>query len=297
MRIRNKRYSVISAVLVLWLILVTPMAAYADAFDEDREGSITITLAEQEEATPIVGAEFHAYRVASVSINNEGNLSYRYTDEFMDCNVALDDPALATALDSYVDENNIPAKKAVTDYQGRIVLSDLKIGLYFLKQTNSVSGYAPCKSFLVTIPNRVDGKYVYDVDASPKTDIERYIDITIKKVWNTGKSSKRADSVTVKLLRDGKVIEKATLSEENNWQVTYIDMPKSDAYSVKETNIPKGFVATYSQKGYEFTVTNSTTLIRTGQPVWPIPVMAIAGICFLTIGAIILHRAREYDAE
>ena len=102
--------------------------------------------------------------------------------------------------------------------------------------------------------------------------------------------------MTVQLLKDGVMVETATLNAQNNWQVTYSDMPESDAYSIVEVNVPKGFTATYSNKGYVFTVTNTASLAQTGQLIWPIPVLALAGLCLITIGAIVLRKPRNRNA-
>jgi hypothetical protein len=94
----------------------------------------------------------------------------------------------------------------------------------------------------------VDG-YVYDVNATPKTEVARLTKITVKKVWNSDASTEAEDSVTVQLLKDGRVIETATLSAKNNWQIVFDNMPESDAYSVKEVDVPKGFTATQGFPG------------------------------------------------
>jgi N-acetyl-beta-hexosaminidase len=138
--------------------------------------------------------------------------------------------------------------------------------------------------------------YVYAVNATPKTEVAKLTSITIQKVWNTDASTKAADSVTVQLLRGGKVVETATLSQNNNWQVTYTNMPESDAYSIKEVNVPKGFTATYKQKGYVFTVTNTSTLIQTGQLIWPIPMLALVGVLLIATGSVLLQKKRKQDA-
>ena len=91
------------------------------------------------------------------------------------------------------------------------------------------------------------------------------------KVWNTDETSKVPDSVTVQLLRNGSVVKTATLNTQNQWQVTFPDMPESDDYSVREINIPQGFTVTYAQNGYSYTVTNTAALLQTGQLTWPIP--------------------------
>ena len=68
-------------------------------------------------------------------------------------------------------------------------------------------------------------------------------------------------------------------------------------YSVKEINIPKGYTATYQQNGFTFTVTNTSTLIQTGQLKWPIPVLAGAGLLLFAGGWILYSKGkRKYNA-
>jgi hypothetical protein len=137
---------------------------------------------------------------------------------------------------------------------------------------------------------------VYDVNASPKTEIVKHTPITIKKVWNTDESDEFEKSVTVQLLKNGNVIKTAILNAQNNWQVTYPDMPASDAYSVKEVDVPKGFTATYKQNDYVFTVTNTANLIETGQLTWPIPVLASIGMLLIAVGIVLLMKKRKPNA-
>ena len=284
----------ITVFLIAWILLGMPMTAFA--LDYDRVGSISVELKDQDDETPIQGAELSLYRVAKVSLNSEKNLSYNFTDAFEDCGFELDDPALSAKLDALVKENSVSAQKLVTDAHGKVTFANLPLGLYFVKQTNAVADYAPCTSFLVTVPSESADGYVYDVNASPKTDVAKLTDITIKKKWNTDASAKAADSVTVQLLKDGAVVKTATLGAQNKWQVTYTDMPESDAYSIKEVNVPKGFTATYSKSGYVFTVTNTSSLAQTGQLIWPIPVLAMAGLCLIAVGTILLRKPRNKHA-
>ncbi len=190
-------------------------------------------------------------------------------------------------------QHNISSTKITTSFDGSAQCIDLPLGLYFVKQTNFVDGFTPCKSFLVTLPQNNNGNYVYDVNASPKTEIAKLSTITIKKEWNTNKATAVTESVTVQLLNDGKVVKTAKLSKENNWQITYKNMPQSDAYTIKEINVPKGFTATYKQKNSVFTVTNTSTLIQTGQLMWPIPVFAISGMLLILIGLWLLCKKKR----
>lgn len=290
------RRKVIIVCVTALLILTCSFTTFAQDFAPEKTGSISVTLTEQYKKEPIVGAELSVYYVATVHMNMNGNLSHVYTDIFEDSGIDIDEPFLATKLDAFVLEHNVPSIKITTDENGMATCKDLPLGLYFVKQTGDVEGFASCTPFMVTVPSMsVDG-YVYDVDASPKTEVSKLTSITIKKVWNTDETTEISDSVTVQLLRDGNVVKTATLNAQNNWQVTYNGMPESDSYSIKEIDIPKGFIATYSQTGYVFTVTNTSTLIHTGQLIWPIPVLAAGGMLFIAIGIMFLQKKRKTNA-
>ena len=290
---RRKILTVCLAVLLLVTCVVT---VSAEKFDPLKTGSISVTLAEQHKKTPIVGAELSMYYIATVGINTNGELNYIYTDAFDKTGIAIDDPELVTKLDAYLSENEEEAIQLCTDANGMAGCTDLQLGMYFIRQTNTVEGYAPCTPFLVTVPMENAEGYVYAVNASPKTEVAKLTSITIKKVWNTDASTKAPDSVTVQLLRDGKVVETAILDESNHWQITYTDMPESDAYSIKEVNVPKGFTATYKRKGYVFTVTNTSKLLQTGQLIWPIPLLAFAGVLLIAAGSVLLQKKRKQNA-
>jgi hypothetical protein len=274
------------------LILSCSGTVLAQEFDPERTGSISVTLTEQYKKEPIMGAELSLYHVATVQLNINGNLSYVYTDAFENSGIEIDDPTLASKLDAFVQERPISSIRITTDANGTAVCKDLALGLYFVRQSGTVDGFAPCTPFLVTLPGMNADGYMYDVNASPKTEVAKLTSITIKKVWNTDASTEASDHVTVQLLRNGNVIQTATLDASNNWQVTYTDLPESDAYSIKEIDIPKGFTATYSRSGYVFTVTNTSTLIQTGQLIWPIPVLAVCGMLLLAVGITLLQKKR-----
>lgn len=290
------RRKIMTISLIICILLLCPFTAFAQELSFDRKGSVSVTLTDSEQNAPIAGAELAVYSVAAIESDGHGSWKYSYADAFENAGIYFEDPAITIELEKFVEENDVPSRKGVTDANGKAVFSDLPMGLYFVKQVGTVEGYAPCKSFLVTIPLKNEQGYVYNVDASPKTEVTKLTSITIEKVWNTGKSTEISDSVTVHLCCDGEVVETATLNEENAWKVTYEDMPVSDAYSVKEINVPKGFTATYSQNEYRFTITNTASLAQTGQLMWPIPILAAAGVFFLLAGMIILYKTRNRNA-
>ena len=278
--------------LTIFLVLTCSYTVFAEEYNPDLTGSISVTLTDKKQNEAIVGAELSVYYVATVLLDDDGNLMYDYTDDFKQFDTAIDDTELATKLDAFVSQHNVPSTKITTNIDGTALCNGLPLGLYFIKQTGAVEGFAPCTPFLVTVPNEKDGEYLYKVNASPKTEVARLVSITIKKVWNTDKSTEAAESVTVQLLKNGSVVKTAILNAQNNWQITYADMPESDTYSIKEVNIPKGFTATYKQEDYVFTVTNTSTLIQTGQLIWPIPVLAGGGMILIAVRIVLLQKKR-----
>ncbi len=284
---------IIALSVALLFIVSCSLTAMAQDVDVTRLGSLSVSLADQDE--PLVGAELSVYHVAKIQ-QKDGAFSYVCTEDFEAFSADVAESDLAVRLDAFTAERDLPHVKMATDSQGVAKCDGLELGLYFVKQTGAVEGFAPCTPFVVTIPFEGDDGYEYDVNATPKTEASRLVSITITKVWNTDASTKAADSVTVQLLRDGNVVETAVLSDENGWAVTYSDMPAGDGYSVAEVDVPKGFTATYSQSGYDFTVTNTSTLIQTGQLIWPIPVLAVGGMLLVALGVALLHGKRKENA-
>lgn len=288
---RNK---LLSFCLIAWILTVLPLTVSAQEFDPDQEGSISVTMVSANTGYPVAGAELSVYYVATVDADSAGNLVYRCTDVFDNDAISLTDPELVSALDAFVLENTVDCQKIVTDSKGSAACGDLPLGLYFIKQTGEAEGFAPCVPFLVTVPMATEDGYQYHVDATPKIDVVRLMDITIEKVWNTDGYTEIPQSVTIQLRNGEKVVETATLNDENGWQITYTGLPESDGYNVQEVDVPQGFTATYTQTGYEFTVINTASLAYTGQIIWPIPVFAMFGIVFLTIGFVILRKPGKH---
>lgn len=290
------RRKLILLTMIALLVLSCPVTAFAREFDSTKSGSITITLLEQDGKQPIVGTQFDVYYLATAGVNAAGKLYYAYTDPFLECDIPLDDPKLPEKLSEFVQKNEITGTHIVTDEKGIASCSQLPLGLYLVRQSQSVEGFRTCTPFLVTVPLQKDADFVYDVNASPKTDIVRLVSITVKKVWNTDTSTQIPSSVTVDLYRDEEVIETVKLNKDNNWQVTFEDMPQSDTYKIEETDIPKGFTATYAEKDFVFTVTNTASLAQTGQLVWPIPVLGAMGLLFILLGFLILRKPEKTNA-
>jgi hypothetical protein len=121
------------------------------------------------------------------------------------------------------------------------------------------------------------------------------VDLTVKKVWSdeNDKHDVRPDSVTMTLYNGDTAVEKVTLGEWNDWTFIWIDLDGDGDWSVLETGIPKGYTPSYRTIGDVVTITNTATLIQTGQLSWPIPVMGGLGLALIAYGFIVFIKKRK----
>lgn len=134
-------------------------------------------------------------------------------------------------------------------------------------------------------------------DYEPVPDPEP-VDLSVKKVWSDtdNKNGSRPDSVTVTLYNGDEAVEKVTLSAENNWAYAWEDLDGSGDWSVLETGIPKGYTPSYRTENGVVTITNTATLIQTGQLNWPIPVLGGLGALMLLCGILVLKKRKSSNA-
>ena len=157
------------------LLLATIMLCCVSAFahnvpDLNREGSIRVTMRCEGKSVP--GGTLTLYRVGDVQ-EEDGNFSFRLSEDFAGSEASLErlNAALAEALMTYARNEDPEGTTADIDREGRVEFPGLKAGLYLLVQEEAASGYFRADPFLVSIPMTEDGKYVYDVDASPKVEV------------------------------------------------------------------------------------------------------------------------------
>lgn len=298
--------------LLLALCVVFQMSATACAaetgIDLQKRGSIRITL--KSGGKPLPGVIFTLYRVADLTAEKNGNLSYRMTGDFEGCGADLDDLGaenLAEHLAAYARDGAAVATKT-TDGNGSVAFRDLPLGLYLIVQEGRAQGYYSIAPFLVSVPMKGEDGRIYDVDAGPKVepqpDQPGETKLTVKKVWRGG-DDHRPDSVTVHLLKDGRVVDTVILSKENGWKYTWEGLDSDARWTVAE-EVPEGYTVKYSSGGKTITITNTrpdspetpTTpdnpkLIQTGQLNWPVPILAGAGMVLVVLGWLLMRDKRE----
>ncbi len=288
---KKRKLLFISFLLLLWIGTAFPVSALYTV-DWGKTGSVSVTLKDGE--TAVAGAEITLYQVAD-AVERNSNLHFVFTDAFADCGGTpeeLQNTAEIQRLADYAEKENIGGKTLRTDENGFLCFDGLPLGLYLAVQSGSAAGYSDCSPFLAAIPAESDGDWIYDIDATPKTDVVRLVDITVKKVWNDG-GKNRPESVTVQLRDGDTVVDTVRLNAQNGWSHTWTGMRQGDAWSVRETGVPKGYTPTYQKNGLVYTVTNTSTLIQTGQLKWPVPLMAGAGLLLFAVGWILTFNGKR----
>lgn len=166
MKIWKRVTQLICAMLVVLSVATPALAA--------QVGSITVTLHEDSE-TPIRGGTLTLYHVA-VPKKNGADEYYSFTPAFGifedEILATLDSGSLPKTLASHAKNTDVkPAGTQKTGKDGTVTFANLELGLYLVVQTGNAPGYLPIDPFLVTIPYRTpDGKLLYDVDATPKSE-------------------------------------------------------------------------------------------------------------------------------
>lgn len=288
-------------IIFIMLLILSNQTVLANTnnniIDFSKTGTVEITLKESSDNTPITGAEITIYQIANATSKNN-NLVFVYHENITDCESDLsnlENENLSKEIDKCIKNINLPSQTNKTNDEGIVIFDELRLGLYLVKQTNKVEGYSNITSFLVAIPQVQDNKWTYDINAIPKTDIIRIMDLSVKKVWNDSTNLEtHPKSVTIELYKGTELIDTIILDEDNNWIYTWKDIEKSDEYSVKEINIPEGYTDNYRQEGNNFIVTNTKILVQTGTNLLAIELLAALGIIFIIIG-IICEKRKKYE--
>ena len=131
---------------------------------------------------------------------------------------------------------------------------------------------------------------------TPPTPPTSPLDITVHKVWSSNDGKDRPDSVTVTLYNGDAAYDTVRLGAWNNWSYSWKDLNTYGNWQVIETNIPKGYVPSYHVSEGVVTITNTRSLIQTGQLNWPIWVLGGAGLALVALGGAVLVKKKKHNA-
>lgn len=284
-----------SGILLAVLMLLSALPLQVDAAGSiDLHKEVSLTISYQDGDTPLVGAEFDIYQVASVDEYGELTTTEAFRQFRVDIRGENDEAwrTLASTLEGYVLRDAIsPARSGQTDSQGKLVLGNnegnpaffgngsgqvpseqkdkLAQGLYLVLGSAHTQGnyIYTTEPFMVLLPtlDKEANDWVYEVTVSPKQSSrpvpEEPRDHTVArkvlKVWkDEGLEKERPREIIVQLLQDGQVLDTVTLNAANNWRYIWEGLKDYCHYTVVEKE-PEDYLVTVTQEGITFVVTNT----------------------------------------
>ena len=288
----------ITYLLTIVILLMSTTKVFANTnnhiVDFEKKGSINITLNDSTNNSVVTGANIKIYKLADAYSDNNNNLAFLYHNDLEECINNIEKEILNEETLKCIYNSNVITENKDTNNLGYTNFDNLQLGLYLIEQTNKVEGYSKIDPFLIYIPQVENNNWIYDIKATPKTDIIRLMDVIVEKVWDVEEGISIPNDVIIELLKDEEVIDEVTLSEENKWTHTWVQIEESDEYSVREKVVPHGYAFTYRQEGNKFIVTNIRALGSTGQEriIWLI--LGVLGLTLVIFG-VIYDKKNKYE--
>ena len=262
----------------------------------------SLTIDYRHEDLPVAEAVFRLYRIADL----DSELQLKYTEAFSD--LQLDAKALQDSdelLLSRVAEQNLPPEHTLTlDSEGKGKLSGITPGAFLLVGEPATLGeytyYVDHQVVFLPSASQQGSELQYHVTLCPKSTRlpvgTELIGVKAVKLWSDkGYEQERPKSIRVRLLKDGKTVSTAVLSETNGWSHTWSDLLPNARWTVQE-DVPKGYVVEISEKDHVFTLTNHRKNIeQTGAVWWPVVTVLGAGLVLIIVG-VLLRRSVRYEA-
>lgn len=293
---------------LLCFLLLTVAAPTAYAADED----FRLTVRYGYDGVPIPDARFHLFLVGDVAA--DGTLSL--TGEFSGYPVIVNGQSAsglqiaADTLYGYIQRDQIsPIQIAATSASGYAAFFSLSCGLYLVAgQPCNVDGtlYQTQPQLIV-----VTEDLILEAKCEAQEEPTQPQTLSVLKKWtDTGYESKRPQSLSVSLVRDGAVVETVTLDAAGNWRYTWKDLEPGWQWAVVE-DCPAQFAVTMEREGNTFILNNTRTVFpqdpppasgsedpsipQTGMVWWPVVALLAGGLCLIALGAR-LRREERGDA-
>lgn len=121
----------------------------------------------------------------------------------------------------------------------------------------------------LSVPFELDNKFancIGEVDWVFHVEAYNESQLSVRKVWSDGNDRHNGESVTVNLLKDGKIVSTAVLNSENGWAYTFDRLVEGYTWTVEEANVPEGYTVSYETVGTATTITNTKDVPVSGKP-------------------------------
>lgn len=173
--------SIFKTILITLISMMIPTNVNAISTDSateviDLTKNSNITLNYNYDNMNLDNTNVKIYFIASIT----SDLKYQLNDNFLEISEILEDIKnedkwgyIKEKLNTYIISNNIEETNYMNIYNNKVIIKDLKPGLYFIKTdkvTNNKS-YLIFDNILINAPNlSIDGTWDYEIDIIPKIE-------------------------------------------------------------------------------------------------------------------------------
>jgi hypothetical protein len=246
-------------------------------------------------------AAFRLYRVADVNTKRQYTTVFPFEDMSSDPEVLVE---MLLSLRDRVTQSGVPADEIlITDAEGYASAMDLAPGAWLLICDPVHAGHLThyVEPQLILLPREDQpGQLTTELEIYPKsTVLDRNAVLEVQKVVKTwddaGYEAQRPKSITVRLLKNGQVMDTVVLSEENNWQYVWMDLIPVADWSVEE-EVPQGYTPEVQESDGVYSLVNHRRDIpQTGHIWWPVA-LALAGGFLLVVLGVLIKRSDRHES-
>lgn len=304
---KRRCVSVLTVLISLFMLMI-PVYGLTPV-ETDRICTITV------EGYPGEGAHFYFYKVANCNEQMEFTLTDAfkpYADTVIVNDIHEQDTwaELANTLSSYVYGDQIPYTYDGI-YQNGTCQFQVETGLYLMLSDPVQVGDWIHKTVPMLISVPTSDKYIADTDEwlydytvvpkqlkEPITHTEK--EYKVIKQWQDGRGVKRPTSITVNILKNGKVAETVVLNKENDWCYTWKAEDDGSVWQVQEVSVPSGYKVsvqpsktTYFIRNYQRVPDTSDTPVNKT----PMAALCISGTLALLSGYLLLINRKNEESE
>ena len=278
-----KKTLLLAVIALMLIVSVSASILAAPAVDMNRRCSVTVRF--QKDQEPVPGGSVICTRVGYIYADGM-SVRYRRVLDHVDM-INLQDPDTAQELERFVKQNNISGTVKTVGKDGKVTFDDLEPGVYLIRQKTAPEGYMDIKPFLVTLPYLKNGEYIYDLDASAKTELDKEptepTDPTEPTTEPTTGSTEPTEPSTGPT-------EPSTGSTEPSTG------PTEPATGPTEPSTGSTEPSTGPTEPTEPTKPGGgEDSPQTGQLNWPVPVMAIGGVFCLCLGMYFSAKGKKEE--
>lgn len=169
----TKKILIVLTMLIYMISMIISVHA-EEKLELDKNGSITLSM--ECEGVELDGGSISVYLIGLLK-ENDGKVMYEPIEELAEEFGPLDridDSGLANKAAQLAGEKKL--YKYVSEIQkGKAVFGEVPVGLYVVVQEDgeATKGYSQIHSFLISVPQKIEGKYVYEIVAAPKVSVSK----------------------------------------------------------------------------------------------------------------------------